>query len=111
MSEQRDTGGSEADQAVPAPTADRQEYVQDVNETLAFAMPYAGEDPLRILCECGGPECNEWISVTTEDYGYVRDQAGWRIVLQGHEQPGTDEIKERRETFAIVKTVSRQAGD
>ena len=102
MSDDRETEGSEAGQAQPAPTADRQEYVQDVNETLAFALPYAGEDPFRVLCECGRPDCNEWISLTTEDYGYVRGQAGWRIILRGHEQAGIDEVKELREAFTIV---------
>jgi hypothetical protein len=84
----------------------RQAYRQAINTNLASALPYQIGDKLQLLCECGHPDCNEWITVELNLYGAVRRRPAWRLVRTQHEHADADLIRRRYLAFNVVETVS-----
>jgi hypothetical protein len=86
----------------------RQAYRQAINTNIAFALPYDVGDELQLLCECGRPDCNEWIAVELNVYRAVRGRPAWRLVRTQHEQSDSDLIRRRYLAFNVVETASER---
>jgi hypothetical protein len=97
-------GNTNGDRAIAgAAVASRQDFVRDVNDNLATALPYRDGDELAVLCECGRRDCSEWITMTRDLFGRVRRQPGWYVVLDGH-RDDLDRVRLRSGTLAIVES-------
>jgi hypothetical protein len=65
------------------------------------------DDPLTILCECGGLECRESLSVSRDVYDRVRGHSSTFLVASGHEDGA--EILEQCGNYVVVENVGAPA--
>ena len=110
MSGHRGTSSDDADQRALAVVVARQRYVHEMNEKISSALPYRTRDKMRLLCECGRRDCNDWFAITIDVYAYARRRPRWRMLLEGHEHPELDKVVERRDGFTIVESIVTPAG-
>lgn len=69
------------------------ERIEDLAGNASFSL---------FICECMNESCDEPVSVTLEEYEYVRSNPNRFIVLRGHEILEVDEIVETCERYVIV---------
>jgi len=65
-----------------------EDVMRQVNdETLASAEAMEARSSLRLrwgfLCECGHPECTNWVELTRDQYLQLRAEDG-RVLARGH---------------------------
>ena len=61
---------------------------RDVNEIVATVSRAFGDGvPMTILCECGGPSCEERVKISRTDFEAARC-AGHYVVAPGHRSGG-----------------------
>jgi hypothetical protein len=69
------------------------ERIEDLAGSASFSL---------FICECMNESCDEPVSVTLEEYEYVRSGPNRFIVLRGHEIGEVDEVIESSERYLIV---------
>ncbi len=73
---------------------------RDVNEIVATVSRAFGDGvPMTILCECGGPSCEERVKISRADFEDAR-AAGHYVVVPGHRSGGLVRATERFEVEA-----------
>jgi hypothetical protein len=75
------------------------ERIREVGERLQV-LPDNGE--LEFRCECGRPECEEFVSMTASDYERVRSEKDRFAVVPGHEDPEIERVVVRADRYLIV---------
>jgi hypothetical protein len=75
------------------------ERINEVGERLQV-LPDNGE--LEFRCECGRPDCKEFVSMTASEYERVRSDNDRFAVLPGHEDPEIERVVARADTYFIV---------
>lgn len=75
------------------------ERIHEVGERLQV-LPDNGE--LEFRCECGRPECEEFVSMTASDYERVRSEEDRFAVVPGHEDPEIERVVVRADRYVIV---------
>ena len=74
------------------------ERVEDMNRTFASVT-----GSFDIFCECSDATCTERITVPTDVYERVRENATHFLVRAGHEDPTVENVVETFEVFVIVE--------
>jgi len=69
------------------------ERIEDLAGSASFSL---------FICECMNEGCDEPVSVTLEEYEYVRSGPNRFIVLRDHEIEEIDEVLESCERYLIV---------
>jgi hypothetical protein len=69
------------------------ERIEDLAGNASFSL---------FICECMNQSCDEAVSVTLEEYEYVRAGPNRFIVLRGHEISEVDEVVETCDRYLIV---------
>jgi hypothetical protein len=69
------------------------ERIEDLAGNASFSL---------FVCECMNESCDDAVSVTLEEYEYVRSEANRFIVLRGHEIDEVDEVVESCDRYLIV---------
>ena len=83
----------------------RREYARGLNDHMATGFAYRATDEIDVLCECGGIECNRWLTMEHGAYSHVRGMDTWLVVANGHEVPEVDRVTARHESFAFVEQI------
>jgi len=60
------------------------------------------DDALEFRCECGRPDCNEFVSMTASEYERVRSDNDRFAVVPGHEDPEIEQVVARADTYLVV---------
>lgn len=55
------------------------------------------------LCECGNGDCTESLSLTKDEYEYVRSSPTLFVVAPGHVIEDVETVVEETERFAVVQ--------
>jgi hypothetical protein len=58
------------------------------------------EETLELICECGDTSCTERLSIPSSEYAQVREAAGRRVVVAGHER--TCGVVARGDRYVVV---------
>lgn len=77
--------------------------VNDQIERLNERFGAAGEEALRVVCECGDLDCADQLLLPTEVYEEVRTDATWFIVKPGHEIPDVEDVVRRERDYLVVR--------
>jgi anti-sigma B factor antagonist len=78
---------------------------REVNERIEqVADGFGADGHMRLICECGNPDCTQQIALTGAEYERVREHASRFVVALNHENPETESIVEQNERFVIVDT-------
>lgn len=75
------------------------ERIHDVGERLQV-LPDDGQ--LDFRCECGRPDCDEFVSMTASEYRRVRSDNDRFVVVPGHESLEIERVVERSEGYVVV---------
>jgi hypothetical protein len=75
------------------------ERIQEVGERLQV-LP--DDELLDFRCECGRAECENSVSMTSDEIEQVRSENDRFAVLPGHEDPEIERVVERNERYVIV---------
>jgi hypothetical protein len=75
------------------------ERIHEVGERLQV-LPDDGE--LEFRCECGRPECEEFVSMTASEYERVRSDNDRFAVVPGHEDPEIERVVARTDGYLVV---------
>jgi hypothetical protein len=75
------------------------ERIHEVGERLQV-LP--DDDRLDFRCECGRPECEEYVSITGSDYQRVRSDNDRFVVVPGHQDEEIEQVVERGEGYFVV---------
>lgn len=59
-----------------------------------------GDETLELICECGDTTCTERLSIPSTEYAQVREAAGRRVVVAGHER--TCGVLARGDRYVVV---------
>jgi hypothetical protein len=75
------------------------ERIHEVGESLQV-LPDNGE--LEFRCECGRPDCKEFVSMTASEYERVRSDNDRFAVVPGHEDSQIERIVARGDGYFVV---------
>jgi hypothetical protein len=75
---------------------------RDVNERVAEAAEGFHLELFDALCECHDPACMTPIRITVPEYEALRAHPARFALVDGHEEPGLEEVVERNERFVVV---------
>jgi hypothetical protein len=79
---------------------------REVNERIAEVgerLQVLPEDELLdFRCECGRPECETSVPLTTAEYEHVRSDNDRFAVVPGHEDQEIERVVERTERYVVV---------
>ena len=88
----------------------RRDYARGLNDDIATGLAHPSTDAIDVLCECGGVDCSQWITVPHGTYTRVRRMERWLVVANGHEVPDVDRVASRHESFALVEPIAGPNG-
>jgi len=76
-----------------------------VNEELeALALRFGQQaEPLDLVCECAGPECDQRIRVSHGEYEHVRSDPVLFMVVPGHELPDVEDVVRRADGYDVIR--------
>ena len=87
--------------------AKNESLFREVNERIEdLATPASFS---QFVCECLDDRCDERVSLTIEEYEYIRSGGNRFFVLPGHTDPEVDEILESSDRYLVVR--KRGAGE
>ena len=72
------------------PRADKVALMRSVNEGIAvFATDLEPGEPgvpdrWSFVCECGNPDCNQWVELELAAYAEIRARSGEAVVAERH---------------------------
>jgi hypothetical protein len=84
---------------------ENQETFKLANERLerAVAERVGAAERVPFLCECADQTCMGRIDLTLDDFGEVRAQTNYYVMLRDHPRTPGEEIVERRDGYDITQ--------
>jgi hypothetical protein len=76
---------------------------REINEGIENARPANPGDYVRMVCECGRPDCSRLIAITIQEYEAVRADPRTFAVYRTHVSPDVEEPVWTDERFVIVR--------
>ncbi len=81
--------------------AKNESLFREVNERIEdLATPASFS---QFVCECLDDRCDKRVSMTIEEYEYIRSDGNRFFVLPGHTDPEVDEILESTDRYLVVR--------
>ncbi len=84
--------------------ASNEAFFRQINESVEYdysATDYPGL--IGFVCECGDAECSEIVEMSRREYEHVRGNPCHFAIVAGHEIPGTEDIVERHDRYAVLE--------
>jgi hypothetical protein len=76
---------------------------REVNERIdQLQADLGGPSTFEIVCECGTATCVERFSITSDEYGTLREDVHRFAVVPGHERPQLERTVERRDGYLCL---------
>jgi hypothetical protein len=77
---------------------------REINEAIEDAKSDApSEDYLRIVCECGRPDCNDLLAITHAEYQDVRSDPRRFAVQKDHARSDIESVVSETDRFTVVQ--------
>jgi hypothetical protein len=84
--------------------AKNESFFRQVNERINdVADSFQGDHAYEFFCECADPECTERITLTSEDYEWVRAKPTRFVLARGHTAPEIEHVVEREGDHVVVE--------
>jgi hypothetical protein len=81
--------------------AKNQSVFREVNERIEEFRSSASAF-VEFICECANERCNEYVSLTLEEYEWIRVDPNRFVVLSGHVLPEVEIVIESHDRYVIV---------
>jgi hypothetical protein len=78
-------------------------FSRKINEGIENARPADPGDYVRMVCECGRPDCSRLIAITIQEYEAVRADPRTFAVHHSHVAPDVEEPVRTGERFVVVR--------
>jgi hypothetical protein len=83
---------------------------REVNERIdQLQADLGGANTFEIVCECGTAACIERFSITSDEYGTLRQDDHRFAVVPGHERPKVERTVEKRAGYLVVEKTDPDA--
>ena len=77
---------------------------RETNEAIERGVwPADRQEAIRFRCECSRMECHTIITLTLDEYEYVRDHPRRFVIAPGHVTPGAETVVEQHQDFLVVE--------
>ena len=76
---------------------------REINEGIEDARPSTPSDYLRMVCECGRPDCSSLIAISIQEYEAVRADPRSFAVHHSHVSPDVEDADRTTERFVVVR--------
>ena len=84
--------------------AKNESFFREVNERIKdVADEFLGDQAYEFLCECADTGCTERISLSTEEYEWVRAKPTRFVLARGHVAPEIEHVVEREGDHVVVE--------
>ena len=80
-------------------------YNEQTSQAVVEFDGHADRGPFDVMCECALPECEESISITSEEYAHARSSALWFLVRPDHLLPEVEFLVEQHDRYWIIQKV------
>jgi hypothetical protein len=92
--------------------ARNEDLFREVNEAIEHVARSFRDDAhlFQFLCECADTGCGELVDLTVGEYEHVRSRPEWFVVLDGHQNPELEQVRERHAGYLVVEKTG-EAGD
>ena len=78
-------------------------FSREINEGIENARPASPGDHVRMVCECGRPDCSSLIAITIQEYEAVRADPRTFVVHHSHVSPDVEEPVRTDDRFVVVR--------
>ena len=86
--------------------AKNEAFLREVNERIREVgeqfQVLPEDELLDFRCECGRPECEDTVPMTSSEYQHVRSDVDRFAVVPGHEDAAVERVVERNERYVVV---------
>ncbi len=83
--------------------ARNESFFRQVNERIKDVADGFPSESHEFFCECADPGCTERVTLTTEDYEWVRASPTRFVLARGHIAPEIEHIVEREDDHVVVE--------
>jgi hypothetical protein len=78
-------------------------FSREINEGIENARPATPVDYIRMVCECGRPDCSSVIAISIQEYEAVRADPRSFVVQHAHVSPDVEEPVRTTDRFVVVR--------
>jgi hypothetical protein len=78
-------------------------FSREINEGIEDARPTTPGGYLRMVCECGRPDCSSLIAISIQEYEAVRADPRSFVVHHSHVSPDVEDVVRTTERFVVVR--------
>jgi hypothetical protein len=78
-------------------------FSREINEGIEDARPSTPGDYLRMVCECGRPDCSSLIAISIQEYEAVRADPRSFVVHHSHVTHDVEDAVRTTERFVVVR--------
>jgi hypothetical protein len=90
--------------------ARNESFFRQVNERInEVTEGFQGDQAYEFFCECADPECTDRITLTSEDYEWVRSNPTRFVLARGHIAPEIEHVVERDGDHVVVEKLGLAA--
>ena len=83
--------------------AKNEAITREINEGIEDAMASLSEGYVRMMCECGRPDCELTIAITVPEYEEARRDARRFVLMKDHVILDVERLVAETERFAVVE--------
>jgi len=88
--------------------AQRETVKREVNEAIEDGLRSDELDnPVRVRCECGSPDCIAFVTTSVSDYERVRRHPRRFIIAVGHQIPAAENVVARTPRYTVVEKLGK----
>jgi hypothetical protein len=87
--------------------ANTESVFRHVNERIAETAERFESGDAEFVCECADAACHHRVAAPLDEYEEVRSEPTQFLVVEGHEIPAYEHVRERRRGYLVVEKVTR----
>src|SRR5438445_6260381 len=76
---------------------------REINEGIEDARPPSAAEYVRMVCECGRPDCSSVIAISIQEYEAVRADPRTFVVEHSHVSPDLEDTVRTTDRFVVVR--------
>jgi hypothetical protein len=85
---------------------------REINEGIELShSPEVPHDTIRMVCECGRPECDRLLAITVGEYEKVRSDPRRFVVVKDHVVDDVEFVVDQNDRFTVVQKREGEAAE
>ena len=83
--------------------AKNEAITREINEGIEDAMTSLSDGYVRMMCECGRPDCELLIAISVAEYEEARQDGRRFVVVKDHVLPDVERLVVETDRFVVVE--------